>query len=140
MKSPALLILAIVGFLVASAGWVYLLVVYASGLTLLDLLSGSPAVIKFFLVTGLVLMVTGLFSGLSGVRSLALSVASLAVGVAVLGALYGELNVRIAMQAVGGVPFAITAPSRAEILFVLSIGFLGAVAALGGLSLRKRAA
>lgn len=138
MKPPVLLILATLGFVAASAGLLYLLAVYLPGATPLDIASDASVVSRLFLFIGVFLIPAGLVCGLSNVRPLALAVAALAVACAILGALSGELMVRMAIQASGTVRFEVTAPARAELFLLLSVGFLGAVAALGGLFLRRR--
>lgn len=136
MTNRNLLIAAVVAWLVAIAGLVWMLI--AAGMSPAYLpgnfgfISGAWAVLAG-LAGGL-----GIIGGLVGSRATALAGAGGAVGWGALGALYVEFIIQQTLASVGPTRLAIVAVSHAEALSVLLIGLTAAVVALALLQRRRR--
>lgn len=122
---------ALAGLVVSAAGVVWLAIRHMPGMTPLDLfLIAHPAVKLTVLMNLLILALTAavIFTR-HGTLLLILGLLSAALGV--IGGLIGWHAMRVGLYNVDPIPFAVTAPSHAEALAALALGFLGAAIALG---------
>lgn len=139
MKSNTLLAVLIAAFVASTGAGLWLIQTYAAGLTPWGMIPSSDIMTKLCMLIILLAFLPSLIGVLTGSRSLTYVGAGVAVGFGVLGALYCEIMTQTALRGIEGpINFAVTAPSRAESLFCLSLGLFVAIVALGLMKLRKR--
>ncbi len=138
MKPNVLLAVVTVAFAVSAGACFWLIQTFAPGMGSIGMLLDADIVVKLSMFTIILAAAPALIGGLIGMRPRVYVAGGAAVVLGLLGALYGEMNTQAALRAVGPVSFAVTAPSRAESLFCLSLGLFVALMALGLLKLRAR--
>lgn len=138
MKSNVLLPAVIVAFVVSAGACFWLIQTYAPGMSPISMFMEANVLTKLCMLLAILVFLPAVIGALIPARPMAHVGAGVAVVFGVLGALYSEMITQAAIRATGTVRFDITAPSRAESLFCLSLGLFVAVVALGLLKLRSR--
>lgn len=126
-----LFVAALAGFVASITGVAWLAVRYMPGITPLDLfLIAHPAVKLTVLMNLLIVAVTAAVI-FTRHATLLLILGLLSAAMGMIGALIGWHTIRYSLVNIDPVPFAVTAPSHAEALAALALGFLGAAIAFG---------